>query len=82
MDETMIPFEVTARNLVFRYLGNVELDKIRVVWFCKTLQNWKAMIADISDGGMFFEVTYNGNKSEAYIDAYKKFDNVYVKDEE
>jgi hypothetical protein len=69
-------FEEKARRLVEEYLGNEPRENIRVVWFCKTLKNWKAMVADIGQGGMFFEVTYNGDKEETYIDAYKKFENV------
>lgn len=60
----------------------IELYDIKVVWFCKTLKDWKAMVIDLSPGGMFFEVTYNGDKQESYIDAYKKFENVVVKDGE
>ena len=25
--------------------------------------------------GMYYEVTYNGDKKEVYLDAYKKFEN-------
>lgn len=28
----------------------------------------------LSDG-IYYEVTYNGDKKEVYLDAYKKFDN-------
>lgn len=51
-----------------------------VVWFCKVLQNWKALVSTTLPDGMYYEVTYNGDKFEAYIDAYKKFENVVVKD--
>lgn len=72
--------EEKALRLIYDYLPDTDPYNIKVVWFCKTLQNWKAMVADISPDGMFFEVTYNGNKKEAYIDAYKKFENVCVPD--
>ena len=29
---------------------------------------------------MYYELTYNGDKKEWYLDAYKKFENVVVKD--
>jgi len=29
---------------------------------------------------MYYEVTYNGDKQETYVDAYKKFKNVRVVD--
>lgn len=48
-------------------------DDIYIVWFCKTLQNWKALLStDAVDTGIYFEVTYNGDKGEAYVDFYEK----------
>lgn len=55
-------------------------DEVYVVWFSKTLQNWKAMVSTTLPDGMYYEVTYNGDKSETYIDAYKKLDNVCIPD--
>lgn len=51
-----------------------------IVWFCKTLQNWKAIIStnvlddkEFSDDvGRFIEVSYNGDTQEIYCDLYKK----------
>lgn len=45
------------------------------VWKCKTLQNWKYLISTDLPDGMYYEVTYNGDKEEFYLDAYKKFEN-------
>jgi Family of unknown function (DUF6275) len=53
-------------------------DDIYVVWFCKTLQNWKALLSTTLPDGMYYEVTHNGAKQETYLDAYKKFDNVLI----
>lgn len=50
------------------------LDNVFVVWFCKTLQNWKALVSTTLPDGMYYEVTYNGDKKEVYLDAYKKFE--------
>lgn len=55
-------------------------DEVYVVWFSKTLQNWKALLSTTLPDGMYYEVTHNGDKNETYIDAYKKFENVVVKD--
>jgi len=55
-------------------------ENLKLVWFCKTLQNWKAIVADVSEGGSLFEVTYNGDKAETYIDMYDKLKNVKVVD--
>jgi hypothetical protein len=30
--------------------------------------------------GMYYEVTYNGEMKETYLDAYKKFNNILVSD--
>lgn len=57
-------------------------DEVYVVWFSKTLQNWKALVSTTLPDGMYYEVTYNGDKRETYIDAYKKFDNVAICDHE
>lgn len=53
-----------------------------VVWQCKALQNWKFLISTSLHDGMYYEVTYNGDKKEWYIDAYKKFENRCITDEE
>ena len=52
---------------------------VYIVWKCKTLQNWKYLISSSLSDGMYYELTYNGDNKEWYIDAYKKFDNVCVK---
>ena len=49
-----------------------------VVWSCKTLQNYKALLSTTLRDGMYYEITYNGDKKEAYLDAYKKFENRVV----
>lgn len=55
--------------------------EVYIVWFSKTLQNWKALLSTTLPDGMYYEVTYNGDKQETYIDAYKKVDNLCVPDE-
>lgn len=42
-----------------------------VVWCCKTLQNHKALLSTTAPDGMYYEFTYNGDKDELYMDAYK-----------
>lgn len=53
----------------------LEKDGVYLVWFCKTLQNWKALASTSLYDGMYYELTYNGDKQELYLDAYKKFEN-------
>lgn len=54
---------------------------IFVVWFTKTLGNWKALLSTNAHDGRYYEVTYNGAKGEAYLDVYEKLENVCVPDE-
>lgn len=53
--------------------------EVFVVWSCKTLQNNKALLSTTLFNGMYYELTYNGDKKELYLDAYKKFENKCIK---
>lgn len=55
--------------------------KVYVVWKCKALQNWKWLLSSSLPDGMYYELTYNGDKKEWYLDAYKKFENLVLTDE-
>ena len=50
-------------------------DDVFIVWLCKTLQNNKALASTTLFDGMYYEITYNGDKKQIYFDAYKKFEN-------
>lgn len=71
-----------AMEIVRKYIEE-HLDKSDVVpefevftvWKCKALQNWKWLLSSTLFDGMYYEVTYNGDKHEFYLDAYKKFEN-------
>lgn len=54
------------------------VDDIFVVWYCKTLQNHKALLVTPLPDGMYFEFTYSGDRDEAYLDAYRKVENRVV----
>lgn len=74
-----------CKNVVADY-ANKHLDKtdstrliasdVYVVWLCKTLQNSKALLSTELSDGMYYELTYNGDKRQLYLDAYKKWENV------
>lgn len=53
---------------------------VYIVWKCKALQNWKYLISTSLYDGMYYELTYNGDKKEWYLDAYKKFQNIVIPD--
>lgn len=57
---------------------DITIDDVYVVWSVKALQNWKALISTTLPDGMYYELTYNGDKDELYLDAYKKFDNIKI----
>jgi hypothetical protein len=59
--------------------GKITEDNVFVVWLCKTLQNNKALLSTTVSDGMYYEFTWNGDKNEGYLDAYKKWKNTIVK---
>ena len=55
-----------------------------VVWFSKTLQNWKALVStnaitSSEPCGNYAEITHNGDKNETYVDVYAKVSNRAIK---
>ena len=86
MKMTDVKFFEFSKNVVRNYVIN-HLDKsdtvpnfdVYIVWYCKTLQNWKALLSTTLSDGMYYEFTLNGDKDEAYLDAYKKWDNNCIK---
>lgn len=64
--------DVTDKN------GKITKENVFVVWACKTLQNNKALLSTTTPDGMYYEVTYNGDKDEIYLDAYKKWENKVI----
>lgn len=56
--------------------ADMTADDIFVVWYCKTLKNHKALLSTPVSDGMYYEITYNGDKNEMYFDAYKKWENI------
>ena len=53
-------------------------DDVYVVWLSKVLQNNKACLSTTLFDGMYYELTYNGDKDELYFDAYKKWENICI----
>lgn len=60
----------------------IDLSNVFVVWSCKTLQNYKALLSTtVSGDGIYAEYTYNGDKQELYEDVYRKVDNTCITEE-
>lgn len=55
--------------------------RVFTVWKAKILQNWKYLLSSTLPDGMYYELTYNGDKKEWYLDAYKKFENRVIPDD-
>ena len=73
----------TVRDYINKHLditdhtANASFE-VYIVWKCKALQNWKYLLSSTLPDGMYYELTYNGDKQEFYLDAYKKFENVVI----
>ena len=70
---------INERLDITDHTSNATFD-VYTVWKCKALQNWKYLISSSLPDGMYYELTYNGDKNEWYLDAYKKFQNKVIKD--
>lgn len=82
--------DTKARMLVARYYNDnrklpdeqpeLTLSEVHLVWFAKTLGNWKALVTTDIPDNVYYEVTYNGATETTYVDVYKKTDNVAFPD--
>lgn len=89
--ENSIVYIHKAREIVYNYLVmsiqqtnmgehiTVALEDVFVVWFSKTLKNWKALVGTTLNGD-YYEITYNGDKKETYLDVYQKTNNIKIVD--
>jgi len=77
-------FQNMCKEKVVDYFNNrvektddtkITIDDVFVVWYCKTLQNAKVLLSTVVSDGMYYELTYNGDKNELYLDVYKKWEN-------
>lgn len=83
-------FQAKAKQMVKDYVDSLHQQNfpmtelptytVYVVWFAKTLQNWKAILGTTLPDGYLFEVTYSGDRKVAFVDVYKKTDNFPVYD--
>lgn len=83
--EAEVNFLDFCKDHVVRYSNSrpesektITKDDVYVVWTCKTLQNNKALLGTTLPDGMYYEITYNGDKKEAYFDVYSKVANICI----
>lgn len=68
-----------ARHKLVNHFDNSPYDKVQpkffhLVWFARELQNMKGLFM-LHGSHKYWEVTYNGDKNEMYVDTYNKVDN-------
>mgnify|MGYP003524601021 CR=1 FL=1 len=83
-------FQERAKQMVKDYVDSLHKQNfpmtelptytVYVVWFAKTLQNWKAVLGTTMSDGKLFELTHNGDDKVTYFDAYVKTDNFPIHD--
>ena len=85
MINTSANMDSHAMDIVFKYIldhfdksDEIPYFEVYIVWKCKALQNWKYLISSTLLDGMYYELTYNGDTNEWYLDAYKKFENKVI----
>ena len=79
----------TIRSYTIEHLDKSDKDYqkyvsdlyVYIVWKNKTLQNWKYLLSTNLPDSMYYELTYNGDKKEWYLDAYRKVENQCISEE-
>lgn len=66
-----------AKVIVTQYYNEhhdekIDTDDVAVVWFCKTIQNWKVLLITFTRDNTYYALTYNGDKSEWHLDVYNQ----------
>lgn len=82
-------FMIRARQIVLTHANQVKdpaypaltLGDVYIVWFAKTLQNWKAVLSTTRADGLIYETTHDGNLGVTYLDVYSKIYNQQIDDE-
>jgi hypothetical protein len=79
-----VPYPEQAKKMLFAFIQHpikkthptFSVDEIYVVWFAYVLGAWKALLSTSIPDGRYYEITFNKDKSEIYIDTYEKIDNI------
>ena len=86
--ETSVPinapddFQEKAKRLLIDYVDSRHSTtfEVYIVWFVKVLQHWKALVCTNLPDDKYYELTYNGDRHETYIDEYVRVKNTVVPD--
>ena len=77
-------FVEICKRIVARYFNDhkdktdsfvLSEDDVYVVWLCKALENNKALLSTVVCDGKYYEITYNGEMCDFYLDVYVKLQN-------
>ena len=75
-----------AKEIVMNYYNSsnekaITIEDVAIVWFCKTLQNYKALVVTFTPDNTYYELTYDGNQERWYLDVYGKRANIVIEDD-
>lgn len=79
-DEGILKRDFFVKDSNVRVIAKGQRDfNIQIVWFAKTLQNFKCILCVINnEDRILAEFIYNGDKKEFYLDVYDKIENVRI----
>lgn len=80
---TSSDFQLKCKNALVdilkeKYNQEYSTEDFHLVWFTKALGNFKCCMCDLKPNMRYYELTYNGNKNELYVDIYSKEHNICV----
>lgn len=70
--------EAILREYISLFEKEKSTYKVFLVWACKTLQNRKWILATDRPDNQMYELTYDGDKKEYYLDEYTKSCNTVI----
>lgn len=70
-------FSAIAISIVDSNIPNIKKEDLFIVWSCYILGNRKFVVG-CKTSERYFEVTYNKDKDEWYVDTYKKTYNLSI----
>lgn len=75
-------FMARARQIVMDHAltngTHLTTQQVRIAWFSRTLQNWKALISTSLPDFRYYEVIHNGDRSETYLDVYDRVESTTI----